>query len=58
MLEDVVRMHLVELSVGERPREFAQVVDDIHAGQGSEIVIQPTLFDDVAAAKMEFCFGQ
>ena len=30
---DVVRMLFVELPVGKRPWEFAQIMDDIHAGQ-------------------------
>ncbi len=49
-------MHFVELPVGKRPREFAQIVDDIHAGQLSQIVIEPAFFDDMAAAEMEFGF--
>ena len=56
MLEDVVRVHLIELPVLKRPRKDPQIVDDIHAGELHDVMVQPVFLDDMAAAEVEFGF--
>jgi hypothetical protein len=56
MLEDIVRIDFVELPVGKRPGEDAEIVDNVHAGKLDDVVVEPAVFDDMAAAEVEFGF--
>jgi hypothetical protein len=56
MLENVVRINLVELPVRKRPRELAEIVDGIDARKLDDVVVEPAVFNDVAAAEVEFGF--
>jgi len=58
MLEHVVHPHLGEPVIGERPRIGVEVVDDVHARQLGEIMVDPARQDLVPAAQMEALPGQ
>ena len=56
VLEDVVHVDFLKDAIVPRPGKLGQVVDDINPREGSNIVVNPTFFDEVAAADVEFGF--
>ena len=54
VLQHIVHVNLLKGVIRPRPREFCEIMHDIHARKRGEIVVDPTFFDDMAAAEVEF----
>ena len=57
VLQHIVHVNLLKGVIRPRPREFCEIMHDIHARKRDDVVVDPTFFDDMAAAEVEFHLG-
>lgn len=54
--EDIVGIHFFEPGVVKWPGEFPQIMHNVNSGKGHNIMVGPTIFNDMTTSEVEFGF--